>query len=156
MGKGALSIRPARNSDCRFIWELRNERGVRDSAFKDDYIPYRRHMGWFKEKMSNSDSYLFIMLKDQRRIGQARLDLTTKYSAEIDIGIVKRQRRKGLGSRAIKQVCSYALKNLGLKKIVAYVRQENISSFKAFEKANFCNEGARHIKNNPAYRMVLK
>jgi len=156
MGKNQISIRPCRKSDCRFLWTLRNEKSARESAFNRDYIAYSRHVKWFRVKMSNKDSHIFIVLKENKRVGQARLDKKSRDTAEVDVGILKSQRGRGFGSCAIRLASIYGLNCLGLKNIVAYVKKENAPSFKAFKKSKFSNRGILKVKREPAYKMVLR
>lgn len=151
-----ISIRPCKKSDCRFLWNLRNEKSTRSSAFSEDYIGYPGHVKWFKEKIEDERSYIFIILKDRRRIGQVRLEIGENRSAEVDIGIVEAEQGKGVGSLVLKLVCLQGLQTLDLKEIIAHIKKENISSFRAFENADFSNTGLVRIKGKEAYRMVLR
>ena len=156
MGKGMISIRPCKKSDCKFLWNLRNEKTARDSAFNEDHIAYPRHIKWFKEKIEDEKSHIFIVLRSHKRIGQVRLDIRKRRNAEVDVGIVKTERGKGFGSLALKLICAHGLQNLGLEKITAYIKKENAASIKAFANADFSNTGPVRIKRNTAYRMVLR
>lgn len=156
MGKSVISIRPCRLSDCRFVWELRNEKAARQFAFNTDYIPYGKHIGWFKKKLKDSNSCIFIVLSNKKRIGEVRFDSNKKNSAEIDIHMLKRECGKGLGSTVLKLASSHALRKMGLKKLVAHIKKCNIASVKAFGNAEFTNAGIVRVKKQPAYRMVLK
>lgn len=156
MGKSVISIRPCKTSDCRFVWRLRNEKTARQFAFNTAYIPYKRHIGWFRKKLKDNSSYIFIVLNNKRRIGEVRLDSDKKNSAEIGIHMLKKERGRGLGSAALKAASSHALRKMRLKKIVAHIKKDNIASVKAFENAEFTNTGIVRVKRQPAYRMVLK
>ena len=156
MGKSVISIRPCRQSDCEFLWNLRNEKSIRESVFNTDYVPYQKHRQWFGRKISDEKFHIFIILKGGRRIGQVRLDLVGKGSAEIDIGVLEKERSKGFGSHALKPVYLYGLKYLHLKRIIAYVKKENVPSLRAFSKAHFSKGEMVNIKRRAAYKMVLR
>jgi len=138
------------------LWSLRNEETARESAFQTGYIDYNAHKEWFANKLQSKDAHIFIVLNKRKRVGQVRLDVKKDKAAEIDIGILKDERGKGLGAHALKLLAIYGLNDLGLREIIAYVKSKNTRSLKAFEKADFINEGSIDKKGTKAYRMVLR
>ncbi len=149
------SLRKAEAKDCRFIWELRNEEGVRKSSFNSAPIPYEEHEKWYSSILGSEDTQMFVVLdKDRKEIGQIRFDVGDDGDAEINISIAAIYRNRGYGSTAIRLGCKYVLEDAGIKRIVAHVKIENQASMTAFSRAGFTNEGPTEFKGQKANQMV--
>lgn len=144
-----INLKPAKISDCRFWWKVRNEKTVREASFNTKPIPYPAHKKWFEEKLQDRNSNLFIILENKKRIGQLRLKRNNKQ-VEISIALKPNVRGKGIGSEAIKLGTSFGIKNMQVDKIAAYTKPENLASIKAFEKAGFKTKGEKIYKENKA------
>lgn len=57
--------------------------------------------------------------------------------AEVCIGLLGAHREKGIASRALQLLCSYAAGRLHLHQLYAYVPQWNAGSIRLFEKCGF-------------------
>ena len=69
--------------------------------------------------------------------------------AEVCIGLLGRQRGKGIATEAIQLLCQYAFKKLHIHQLYAYVPQWNNESIVLFEKNGFeKNALLRHWQRN--------
>ena len=59
------------------------------------------------------------------------------YRGEISIFVTEWARGQGVGSMAVKQMCRYADKEIGMEAVIARVREENIASSALFTKCGF-------------------
>lgn len=57
--------------------------------------------------------------------------------AEVSIYIVKSERGKGWGTKAISQICKYAFENIHIYQLYAIVKNDNEASKRVFEKSGF-------------------
>lgn len=144
-----IKLRLARISDCKFWWEVRNEKSVREASFDSKPIPYSIHKKWFEEKLKSKSSKLFIIFFDNKKIGQLRLG-ENNSKVEISLALSPAARGKGFGTEAIKLGAKYAIRKTKINKIVTYTKPENLASIAAFEKAGFKNKGKVNHKNQKA------
>ncbi|CAM4084873.1 GNAT family N-acetyltransferase [Flavobacterium sinopsychrotolerans] len=128
-----FKIRYASVEDSKILFDWANDADVRENAFNTEKIKWENHQEWFRSKMECSKTIVFILEMDSIPVGQVRFDYDTvnKYWL-LDYSIDKKQRGLGLGSLLI----NYSIKKVK-GDIRAFVKTENISSCKVFEKNNF-------------------
>lgn len=76
-------------------------------------------------------------------IGQIQLFHFINHNtcAEVGYFIKKSHWNRGIITKVLKAVCSFAIKTMGLKRIEAYVHTQNAASSRTLEKAGFNKEG---------------
>ncbi len=149
---GEIDLRPVERNDCRILWEWRNDPVTRKYAFNTECIPYETHKKWFENSLKNKNRHIFIVLKEDERVGEIRFDINPQTkAADVDITIDPRYRGMCIGREALKKACSYAFKNLKIKKFIAKIKTSNKASLKIFEYVGFDIE-----KENDTIIMVLK
>ena len=148
-----LTLRLAKEEDCRLLWQWRNEENTRKWSFNTEYIPYEEHQKWFLSKLHSVDSLILIVSDGKKDIGQVRFDVNQDSSAEVNINISAAERRKGYGAEALKLACRQAMRKLNINKIVAHIKNDNEASIKAFTGAGFRNKGLREFKGHRVVEM---
>lgn len=100
----------------------------------------------------NNDNIFFYLILNEKKtpIGTVKLHQIDWYSRNADIGIMIDQEfwSKGYATLAIKSICNFAFKKLGLHKVTAGFMRTNSAIQKAFLKNKFKIEG---IKKNHLY-----
>jgi len=145
-----LKFRKATSKDCKFIWSLRNDENIRYWSFNNNFISFKEHIIWYKKKLKDKNSIIFILLKNKNKVGYIRYDIK-KNNAEIDIAIRKEYHGKHIGSNGLKLTGEYIKNNYKIKKLIARIKNENIASIKCFEKAGYILER----KNNNYLEMIF-
>lgn len=152
-----MKIRNVKKKDMMFLFDLRNDIAVRQSAFNTEPVDLETHRQWFNKKMTDKDTVILIAEDNGNKIGQIRFDINRKADvAEVDIAIIPVCRGKGSGVNLLKMGCKYAFKKLHIKKIVAHIKLENEISVKTFSKVGFLNLGHVDYKVQKCIEMVLK
>lgn len=128
-----FKIRLVSVEDSKILFDWANDEDVRKNAFNTEKIKWENHQEWFGSKMEFSETIIFILEMNDVPVGQIRFDYdnVNKYWL-LDYSIDKTQRGLGLGSLLI----NYSIKQVK-GDIRAFVKTENISSCKVFEKNNF-------------------
>lgn len=128
-----IKIRLVSVEDSKILFDWANDAEVRKNAFNPEKIKWKNHQEWFRSKMKCTNTIVFILEKDNIPVGQVRFDydILNKYWL-LGYSIDKRKRGLGLGSLLI----NYSVKNVK-GDIRAFVKAENVSSCKVFEKNNF-------------------
>jgi len=153
-----ITFREATPQDCRLLWQWRNEPTTREASFNPHFIPYAEHEKWFAEKLKDDNAKILIILGPRgEKLGQVRYEINpSQKTAEANISLDKGYRGKGIGSQALRLTSDYVIEKSALDKVVAYIKEENISSAKAFRKAGFQNSGAVKVKGQTTIKMVLR
>lgn len=149
-----LSLRVAREKDCKLLWIWHNE--ARKNFFNSKFIPYKEHKQWFEKELKSLDTHILILLDStSEKIGQVKFDMDGENS-EISISIEKKERNYGYGTRGLKLACQYAFHNFGIKIIVAHIKVDNEISKKVFEKVGFKNNGEVIFKDQSCCKFYFK
>jgi len=130
-------IRPAKKSDIKSIWQIRNHPTARQVSGCDKIIPLENHISWFKQKyFSGHDNHCFVLENKNKKVfGYCRFDFTSEHNWHvISIAIDPKQRQKGLGHLLLSQSLSEFKSN---KIIHAEIQKNNTASIKLFQKNNF-------------------
>ena len=142
-------------ADMRFLFNLRNDPGVRAVSFNNNPVQWDKHRRWLLKTIANSSSCLFVVKVNRRRVGQVRVDLHAGYG-EISVSIAAASRRKGYAIISVDEVSRHIFKKYPkIKKIFAYIRPDNIASIKTFEMAGFSRQRIVKYKENKALKMAL-
>ena len=151
-----LRLRAARDADCELLWNWVNDSGVRASAFSSAWIPWEEHLQWFTRKFKDPNCHIFIAFDYQDApIGQVRFDLLENQQAEIDISIAREQRGLGYGKHLIKATIYRIFTSTSIQAIHAFVKSDNYSSIKTFEKVQFQNYGEAIVQGHLSRHFVL-
>lgn len=137
-GSLGITLRSATKEDCRDLWIWRNRPEIRKWCFHSKEIGFEDHKKWFEKKMEDEKVKIYISEdKDGEKIGQARFELD-KDTAFISVNLNPRFSGKGLGNRLIRIATElFVRKNPEVKEVIAEIKDENISSKRAFEKAGY-------------------
>jgi RimJ/RimL family protein N-acetyltransferase len=133
-------IRKAGVEDALDILNWRNHPKIRENSFSSMSIKKVDHIEWFKEKIRNKNSYMYIYCNENDKIGVIRFDLKGK-TAVVSIMLNPDFIGMGIGEVLIKEGTNFFL--LDTKKqivIKAEIKAANIASIKAFSNAGYKEE----------------
>lgn len=146
LSKRSLSLRKVRGSDIKLLFKWVNDPAVRANARNSKSVTWREHSAWFKEKLADSNTYMYILTERKQAVGIIRFDKKDKKFV-ISYSIDKSYRGQGLG----KLILIEGLKKLSLTvrqpHFIAQVKQGNIASEKIFNKLGFKLKGKELINN---------
>jgi RimJ/RimL family protein N-acetyltransferase len=139
-----MTLRPARASDARRIWNWANDPGARRASTRSGRIPWATHRRWFRDRLSIPEASRIYILLDPEPVAQVRFERSGAGTAILSIVVDPAARRRGVATRALRLACPRAVKDLGLRRIWAYVKKTNSASIALFRKAAF-----RRIRTDP-------
>lgn len=146
-----IRLRPARESDCRVLWDWANDPQVRASSFSPAPIPWEQHLAWFTSKMRDPACRILIGEDWQGKpIGQFRVDWRSDESADIDVSVSRECRSLGYGRVLVDLGVGHAFAERGSACLHAYVKPENQASCRSFESAHFENLGVERVNGHTA------
>ncbi|HHD63607.1 MAG TPA: UDP-2,4-diacetamido-2,4,6-trideoxy-beta-L-altropyranose hydrolase [Desulfobulbaceae bacterium] len=131
----SLKVRKAGEADCKLFWYWANEPAVRQSAFNSEPILWEPHHDWFRRKLADADTRLYVIDSDMGPVGQVRFEKEDDgYLISYSIG--RQYRGHSLGCRVL-DISIKALKSEQPLSLIAEVKEENIASSRIFEKLGF-------------------
>ena len=132
----AFKIRLAKLSDSQDIWKLRNDKKTREMSENTKLVSWEAHQEWFKEKLSNSKSIIYIgETFDSHILGMVRFDIVRTFY-EISINLNPKYRGLNLSHKLLLEVINkFSEKNI--TELKAKVKSINTASIKCFIKSGF-------------------
>jgi len=110
-------------------------RGIDDLAFQQN---------WLKWYLEDESKEIFIIMADEKPIGQIGLLDIDLYDKNASLNIIIGEadyRGKGIGKEAIKHILNHAFNYLDLHKVWLDVHTENIAGIKCYTACGFIQEG---------------
>lgn len=135
-------LRMATEDDMQQVFDWANDKETRANSFNSKMIEWEEHIAWYNKTLSDSSSYIYILVDDGCDVGIVRLDYDgAKQSVTVSFSIDVQYRGKGYG----RQIIELAYEKAGqisstLKRITcvnAYVKKGNEKSRKCFEVNGF-------------------
>jgi UDP-2,4-diacetamido-2,4,6-trideoxy-beta-L-altropyranose hydrolase len=136
-------LRPATASDAPAYFEWVNDRSVRENSILTHQITWDEHSRWFSQKLTASDSQLFVAMWKDNSVGQIRLDRTDSGHWAIDFSVAPQWRRQGFGKGMLKALLT-RLRRGERTTLTAQVKSSNISSRRCFEGLGFNSPETAH------------
>jgi UDP-2,4-diacetamido-2,4,6-trideoxy-beta-L-altropyranose hydrolase len=133
-------IRDAEINDAHQILEWRNHPIVKKNCFTENEITLDTHLHWFKEKLKDRNSFIYILSSKIENLGMIRFDIIDEI-AKVSVMLGPNFLGKGLGTEIIRLGTDRFKKDGKANiKVVAEVKTTNIASLKAFAKAGYKEE----------------
>jgi UDP-2,4-diacetamido-2,4,6-trideoxy-beta-L-altropyranose hydrolase len=153
-GAPTIRLRRVKADDARLLWEWANDPDVRASSFSSAPIQWETHAEWFAER-SNCKKSLFLIAEDTEgcAVGQIRFDLNG-CDAELNVSVAKEKRGLGIGTPLVEGAVSEIWANTPCMRVHAFVKPENTSSARTFERAGFIRAGVEQVRGNTAVHFV--
>ena len=139
-GYGRVLLRPLEEGDLEALRVLRNAN--RYFFNTTGYIESQQQRDWFAAYLAKPDDWMFAVELSARpgvfvgAIALYGLDRETK-TAEFGRTLVDKTLapESGIGTEAVRAVCRFAFRELGLKKVTAEVLKTNLRAQRAYAKA---------------------
>jgi UDP-2,4-diacetamido-2,4,6-trideoxy-beta-L-altropyranose hydrolase len=134
---GQIKLRRVQENDCKLFWKWANDPETRAASFSPVPIPWEDHAYWFNSKLNSANCMMYIaILDDGIPLGQIRYDIKQE-NAVISISIDSKFRSKGYGAVLIRETSKRLFNESDVRRVHAYVKQDNNSSASVFTKAGF-------------------
>lgn len=133
-----IIIRKANKHDMNELFILSNQDYVRRYSIKKRKINWENHVEWFNN-IIDDDNCVFYVFRDKGDdlLGQIRF-LIENDSATVSISLSQLIIGKGYSLGLLKKSMNFLFdERREVKKIVAFVSEDNTASIKLFKKADF-------------------
>ena len=134
---GEFNIRLVREEDSEDLYNWRNDKRVSQWCCGEKNIDFTSHQKWFKSKIESDKTEIFIAENViGEKFGQVRFDETEK-GTYISVNLNPDFLGRGIGAKLISSATKRYLREFKEKMIYAEIKEDNISSIKAFEKSGY-------------------
>jgi len=148
-----INYRRADKKDIDIIFNLANDEKARANSFHSGKIKYEEHQKWFLNKITDKNSLLIIAELDNSVVGLIRYDNEINHSI-VGLNISPIFRGKKLSARLLKESASKFSSKINFP-IHALIKETNIPSIKAFEKAGYSFLKNEIINNHKSLLYLL-
>ncbi len=139
-------LRPLEPTDCWPLWRTKPDLSLSATSFSTDPIPPDEHRRWFGEQLANESTRIWVLALHGLIVGTVRYDRVDPATAEISFHVVRSCRRRGLGTRLIAETCDRAGAGLGVQRLRAVVRADNVGSARVFTNTGFREVARRNAQ----------
>ena len=151
-----ISFRKATDADLMLYFDWTNDVFVRENSFQSKVISLENHTNWFLEKIKDNSCEMYVFENHMKQpIGQVRIQKQNDKVAIIGISIDKDHRGKGYASQILVMASQYFLYKNSNFYISAYIKIENKSSEKSFQKAGYQLDGVLEYQNYTSYHYIF-
>jgi RimJ/RimL family protein N-acetyltransferase len=152
MREALLTVRSATQDDARLLHAWRNDPMTRAASFASDEVPWGRHLAWLDHALAAPGTGLLVGELERRPVGVVRLERDGN-AATLSITVAPEARSRGLAAPLIRAGLGAAA-DLGVDRVDAFIRPENVASRRAFADAGFKDAPHRGGDAPDAVRMV--
>ena len=133
-----LKLKDLDTNDINDLYIWRNHPIVRKNSFSSRRLLWDEHKKWFQKKRRSSNTTIYIAYSDKGdKVGSIRFEIG-KHAVGVNVMVNPDFIGKGFGSKLIKiGVKRFIDQRKSDKLVIAEIKEGNIASIKAFEKAGF-------------------
>ncbi len=143
-----LQLRLATSEDLLPLWRLANDRAVRQFSLSPEPITLEEHTAWFQAKLAREETAIWVFDFHGLILATVRYDRVDPQTAEVSLLVAPAFRRRGLGTKLLQRNLRLIRDRLGVKRLRAVVRQENIPSARIFAKTGFRQVDTPEVKGH--------
>jgi len=134
---GEISLRGVQADDIQDLFNWRNHPDIRKNCFNTKPLSWDEHEKWFKKKLTESDTAIYMVCYRDRKIGAVRFE-DKGEAIKVSVMLNPDFLGKGFGSKIIRLGTEKFIKERQPDKpIYAEIKKDNIPSIKAFQKAGY-------------------
>ena len=130
-----ITVRKAIDKDVLDVYNWSNDPLVRRNSYNSQKIVLSDHKEWFFKKIKDENVLFLIIEINNKSAGVVRFDININSSI-VGASLSDLYRGQKLSSKILIKASEYYFKTYSVP-ILAYIKSENISSVKAFEKAGY-------------------
>ena len=134
---GEISLRGVQANDMQDLFNWRNHPDIRKNFFNTKSISWDDHEKWFKKKIKDKKTKIYMAYYQKQKIGAIRFE-DTGDEIKVSVMLNPEYLGKGFGSKIIRMATEIFIKERNPEKTVcAKIKVDNVASIKAFQKAGY-------------------
>ena len=140
-----INLTKAEITDINDTFEWRNHPDIRKNSFNQELLSWDEHEKWFTAKLKDPDTTAYMAYYREKKVGTIRFESKDRV-IRTSVMLNPLFLGKGLGSHVIKLgVERFIMEKKPVMQIIAEIKKDNITSIKAFQKADFKRSGTTYI-----------
>ena len=137
MNSNNITLREVTELDRELIWQWANDEETRKASYSQAYISWDEHIRWFDSAQRKNNHRFYIAMNGSKKpVGQIRFSSDDKDTI-VSFSVAPDSRRRGYGKEILVRAAKKLFNETNIEQISAYVKSENMSSLKVFQKAGF-------------------
>lgn len=142
-----MTLRNIQPDDIDDLYAWRNHPLVRRNSFNSKPLSRSEHERWFREKSRDEHTVFYLACCDEDKVGVIRFD-EGGDAIEVSVMLNPDFIGHGFGTRLIKEGTEKFIgQRVFAKPIVARIKEDNVASIRAFEKAGFRKKNLAYVWN---------
>jgi len=130
-----IKYRKVNADDLLLVFNWANEPTVRNNSYHSQFISLEEHTNWFKQKLQEKNSLIYIAEIDNEPAGMVRFEIAEEHAI---VSIIVDQNFRGMSLASVfLEDCSKYYFDKNSKPILACIKSDNLASIHAFRKANY-------------------
>jgi UDP-2,4-diacetamido-2,4,6-trideoxy-beta-L-altropyranose hydrolase len=137
MNSNNITLREVKDLDRELIWQWANDEETRKVSYSQAHISWDEHIRWFDSVLRQNNHRFYIANNGNKKpVGQIRFASDDKDTI-VSFSVAPDSRRRGYGKEILVKAVKKLFNETNTKQILAYVKSENMSSLRVFQKAGF-------------------
>jgi RimJ/RimL family protein N-acetyltransferase len=132
-----VQLRPAGFGDSDRLRAWRNDPATRAASRNTGEVAPDEHAAWLARRLGDPDTRIFVAELSGEPVGTVRVDRLEGDRGEIHVSLAPEARGRGLAAPILRVAARRGAAELGLGTVVANVREDNMPSLRAFQRAGF-------------------
>ena len=124
-----------KNTQSKQVLKMRNNKNIRQWMYDKNKISKKTHKKYIKNLKYKQDRIYFLVSLNNINLGV--IDLTNISKNNAQLGIYTNTKLKGKGTLLLNILIKYSFEILNLKKLTAYVYNNNIKAISLYKKFGF-------------------
>lgn len=142
-------------SQKKMILTWRNHPNVKVYMYNDKEITEAEHFGFIETLKNREDRRYFLVQENKSDLGVIDFNAISKESAIMGLYANPTLTQKGIGSRLMEAIVTYAFETLKIQTLKAEVFAENQRAKVLYEKFGFCEKERKSVNEKEVICMEL-
>ena len=142
-------------SQKKMILTWRNHPNVKAYMYNDKEITEAEHFGFIETLKNREDRCYFLVQENKSDLGVIDFSAISKESAIMGLYANPTLTQKGIGSRLMEAIVTYAFETLKIQTLKAEVFAENQRAKALYEKFGFCEKERKSVNEKEVICMEL-
>jgi RimJ/RimL family protein N-acetyltransferase len=139
-----IELRRATQADAELFFAWRNHPEIVELSTSRVEVTWAEHQEWLRRTLATASARVFVVAVDGIPAGQVRFSSTDVGDCAVSIYLLPPFPGRGLGVRVLGEACERAFHELDVTRVLAFIRDDNLRSIKAFRKAGFADAVVAH------------
>jgi RimJ/RimL family protein N-acetyltransferase len=150
-----ITLRPASMGDMDTVFRWRNDPFILAHGSSHREVGWEEHQKWFAETISGKGRLMFIILEQDKSIGQIRFERQGQQDCVVSVYLLQEFTGRGYGLQCVRIGCAAVFQAWNVERVIACVRFDNPAGRFVFLKAGFTESEALNCCPEEHHSLIL-